>query len=77
MACCWLGLASIDLPAGGNVQGGWSMDVKHGLGKKVYANGDTYEGLWCQGRAEGPGRYKWANRNEYDGQVKDCLHGAA
>ena len=44
------------------------MDLKHGLGRKVYANGDTYEGLWHNGRAQGPGRYRWANRNEYDGQ---------
>ena len=50
------------------MQGGWARDVKQGLGRKVYANGDTHEGLWQGGRAEGPGRYKWANRNEYDGQ---------
>lgn len=36
------------------------MDLKHGLGRKVYANADTYEGLWRDGRAEGPGRYKYA-----------------
>ena len=52
------------------LQGGWALDMKHGLGRKVYANGDTYEGLWQHGRAEGPGRYKWQNRNEYDGQLQ-------
>ena len=57
-------------------QGGWAADLKHGLGKKVYANGDVYEGLWRHGKAEGPGRYRWRNSNEYDGQwLAGRMHG--
>jgi hypothetical protein len=37
-------------------QGGWQEDLKHGLGRKVYANGDVYEGLWAAGKPDGPGR---------------------
>lgn len=37
-------------------QGGWKDDLKHGLGRKVYANGDVYEGLWALGKPDGPGR---------------------
>lgn len=38
------------------MQGGWREDLKHGLGRKIYANGDVYEGLWCNGKPDGPGR---------------------
>ena len=41
-------------------QGGWVANLKHGIGKKTYANGDFYEGLWRHGKAEGPGR--WGRR---------------
>ena len=58
------------------MQGGWAEDLKQGLGKKVYANGDVYEGLWRQGKCEGPGRYRWKNNNEYDGEWKaGRMHG--
>ena len=58
------------------LQGGWANDLKQGLGKKVYANGDVYEGLWRQGKCEGPGRYRWKNNNEYDGEWKaGRMHG--
>jgi hypothetical protein len=43
-------------PDGSQYQGGWSANLKHGLGKKTYGNGDFYEGLWRHGKAEGPGR---------------------
>ena len=36
--------------------GNWLANLKHGIGKKSYANGDSYEGLWHNGKAEGPGR---------------------
>ena len=36
--------------------GNWAGNLKHGIGKKWYANGDSYEGLWNNGKAEGPGR---------------------
>jgi 1-phosphatidylinositol-4-phosphate 5-kinase len=32
-------------------------NLKHGLGRKQYANGDVYDGLWSHGKAEGPGRH--------------------
>ena len=58
------------------MQGGWADDLKQGLGKKVYANGDVYEGLWKGGKCEGPGRYRWRNNNEYDGEWKaGRMHG--
>lgn len=58
------------------MQGGWANDLKQGLGKKVYANGDVYEGLWRGGKCEGPGRYRWKNNNEYDGEWKaGRMHG--
>ncbi len=50
--------------------------MKQGLGKKVYSNGDVYEGLWRHGKCEGPGRYRWKNNNEYDGEWKaGRMHG--
>ena len=62
--------------AGVCAQGGWALDLKQGLGKKVYANGDVYEGLWRAGKCEGPGRYRWKNRNEYDGEWRaGRMHG--
>jgi len=36
--------------------GNWAANLKHGIGKKTYSNGDSYEGLWRGGKAEGPGR---------------------
>lgn len=30
-------------PDGSVFTGGWNKDVKHGLGRKVYSNGDVYE----------------------------------
>ena len=62
--------------SGAGAQGGWAADLKQGLGKKVYANGDVYEGLWRAGKCEGPGRYRWRNRNEYDGEWRaGRMHG--
>lgn len=50
--------------------------MKHGLGRKVYSNGDVYEGLWKFGKSEGPGRYRWTNGNEYDGEWRaGRMHG--
>ena len=57
-------------------QGGWANDLKQGLGRKVYANGDVYSGLWAAGKCEGPGRYRWRNGNEYNGEWRaGCMHG--
>ena len=30
-------------PDGSVFTGGWNKDIKHGLGRKVYSNGDVYE----------------------------------
>ena len=49
-------------------QGSWSHDMKQGLGRKLFSNGDVYEGLWRENRFHGPGRYRWRNRDEYDGE---------
>lgn len=60
----------------GAPQGGWAHDLKQGLGRKVYANGDVYSGLWVAGRCDGPGRYRWRNGNEYNGEWRaGCMHG--
>jgi len=57
-------------------QGGWAADLKQGLGRKVYANGDVYSGLWVAGKCDGPGRYRWRNGNEYNGEWRaGCMHG--
>ncbi len=72
-----LGISAVAADSGLScLQGGWAHDLKQGLGKKVYANGDVYEGLWKAGKCEGPGRYRWKNRNEYDGEWKaGRMHG--
>lgn len=49
--------------------GGWLKDLKCGLGKQVFSNGDSYEGLWANGLPHGPGRYKFfQSQCEYDGE---------
>lgn len=50
------GYGTFESPDGARYSGGWQANLKHGIGKKVYANGDSYEGLWHSGKAEGPGR---------------------
>lgn len=51
------GYGTFRSPDGAVYQGGWQANLKHGLGRKTYVNGDFYEGLWRQGKAEGPGRW--------------------
>lgn len=50
------GYGTFRSPDGSVYQGSWQANLKHGIGKKTYANGDFYEGLWRHGKAEGPGR---------------------
>mgnify|MGYP001810715514 CR=1 FL=1 len=50
------GYGTFESPDGARYVGGWRANLKHGIGRKVYANGDSYEGLWRDGKAEGPGR---------------------
>ena len=64
---CVQGYGNFRSPDGSHYQGGWSANLKHGLGKKTYANGDFYEGLWRYGKAEGPGRYvQWETSGATD-----------
>ena len=37
------GTGTMQGPDGSVFTGGWNRDVKHGLGRKVYSNGDVYE----------------------------------
>ena len=39
------GTGTMQGPDGSVFTGGWNKDVKHGLGRKVYSNGDVYE-VW-------------------------------
>ncbi len=58
-------MGTFQAPDGTYYQGGWAWDLKHGLGKKVYSNGDIYEGLWKKGKAEGPGRCRHSSLNPF------------
>ncbi len=40
---CALGTGTMQGPDGSVFTGGWNKDIKHGLGRKVYSNGDVYE----------------------------------
>ena len=40
---CMHGVGTFESPDGTRYQGGWAHDLKQGLGKKTYANGDCYE----------------------------------
>ena len=37
------GQGTLVSPDGTRYQGGWAHDLKQGLGRKTYANGDVYE----------------------------------
>ena len=37
------GVGTFESPDGTRYQGGWARDLKQGLGKKWFPNGDTYE----------------------------------
>lgn len=37
------GVGTFESPDGTRYQGGWAHDLKQGLGKKWFPNGDTYE----------------------------------
>jgi len=41
-----------------------------GRGKKVYADGNVYEGEWKAGKYEGRGIFRYANGNVYEGEYK-------
>jgi 1-phosphatidylinositol-4-phosphate 5-kinase len=52
------------------------MNLKHGAGRKSYANGDHYDGAWRSGLQDGAGRYVWRNGTEYEGEWRaGLIHG--
>jgi len=40
-------------------EGGWSADVRQGMGFEKYANNNVYEGMFERGKAQGQGKYTW------------------
>lgn len=42
--------------------------VKHGLGKMVFPNGDTYHGEWQRDKMHGDGSYVYANGDIFSGK---------
>lgn len=60
------GYGTFESPDGARYVGNWASNLKHGIGKKTYANGDSYEGLWNLGKAEGPGRCSAGGRSGRD-----------
>ena len=47
------------------------MDVITGKGKRVWVNGDTYEGELINGKECGQGKYRWVNGSQYEGTFID------
>lgn len=41
-----------------------------GKQKKIYKNGDTYEGFFVNGKREGKGVYIYQNGDKYEGEFK-------
>jgi hypothetical protein len=52
---------------GATYKGFWSMNLKHGDGRKSYANDDHYDDEWSSGLQDGAGRYIWRNGTKYEG----------
>lgn len=56
----------------GNAAGSYIGQSKngkaHGMGKKVFANGDEYYGRFEDGKMHGEGVCKYANGDVYDGE---------
>lgn len=48
-------------------EGEWKESLPNGWLRKVYPNGDYYEGEWIAGKQEGFGSFKWMNGWDYDG----------
>ncbi|CAN0463347.1 unnamed protein product [Ectocarpus sp. 12 AP-2014] len=44
--------------------------LRHGRGKRVWANGATYDGRWENGRMEGEGVHVCAEGSRYEGQLR-------
>jgi len=48
--------------------GYWKDNIRHGKGKYIWANGDTYEGNFVNGKREGYGVYTFASKEKYVGE---------
>jgi hypothetical protein len=44
--------------------------LKHGPGKEILGNGDTFVGSFFEGLYEGKGLYTWRNGSTYQGMYK-------
>ena len=56
--------------------GSFNDDLKHGKGKIMYEEGDSYEGDFLNDKLTGYGKYKWENNNTYEGEFLDGnMHG--
>ncbi|KAH3762785.1 2-isopropylmalate synthase [Pelomyxa schiedti] len=53
---------------GGSYVGEWKDDKFHGLGVRLWANGDRYVGQWLCGKENGEGAMRWAcDGSSFDG----------
>ncbi|XP_018651571.1 hypothetical protein Smp_190140 [Schistosoma mansoni] len=56
----------------GEYEGGRNeRDERHGYGKAILPNGDTYEGMYENGKRNGSGVYRFKNGARYDGTYED------
>ncbi len=56
--------------------GSFNDDLKHGKGKIMYEEGDSYEGDFLNDKLTGYGKYKWEDNNTYEGEFLDGnMHG--
>lgn len=46
-------------------------EIKHGYGKYVWANGDSYEGMWKNNKMEGPGVFRHVGDIPLEGNFKN------
>jgi hypothetical protein len=54
----------------GSYEGAYVDGIKHGLGKMVFPNGDTYHGEWKQDKMHGDGSYMYANGDIFSGKFE-------
>jgi len=60
----------------GRYVGTMSNGQKHGQGKLIWHEGDTYDGSWCRDMKHGQGIMSWQNGDVYDGNwVEDQRDG--
>jgi hypothetical protein len=52
-------------------EGQWVTDLREGVGRQRYGNGDVYDGDWIAGRRDGFGVTVYRSGEEYDGCFED------